>query len=307
MPTQSPMNPHPSVCSAAQTAALLPWRDLMQALAQAAADMQAGAIQAPARQVVPYPGAGVLLSMPATAADIGVHKLVNVFAENRAQGLPTINGVVSVSDGRTGVIRLILDGPTVTLRRTVAVSMLGLSRLWPQGPRHVVVFGTGAQAMGHVAALKALHPAAQVYVVGRTLAQAEQFVQACGHPRAVAVDQVGAEADLVITATTSATPVYDMPARPGRHVIAVGAYREDLAEIGPRTLHGSQLYVDDVEGARHEAGDYLQAGIDWATVRPLTDLLADRSPSGPVVFKTVGCAAWDLAAARCALAHQPLS
>lgn len=307
MTTNSPQMSGPPIFSPAQTAALLPWHDLMQALARAAADMQAGTIRAPARQVVPYPGGDVLLSMPATAADIGVHKLVNVFARNRAQGLPTINGVVSVSDGETGVIRLVLDGPTVTLRRTVAVSMLGLGRLWPQGPRHVVIFGTGAQAAGHVMALQALHPDARVDIIGRTLTQAGQFVQACGHAQARAVDHVGPDADLIITTTTSSTPVYDMPARPGRHVIAVGAYREDLAEIGAQTLRASRLYADDLEGARHEAGDYLQAGVDWARVRPLTDLLADPPSEEPAVFKTVGCAAWDLAAARCALAHQPLS
>jgi 1-piperideine-2-carboxylate/1-pyrroline-2-carboxylate reductase [NAD(P)H] len=60
--------------------------------------------------------------------------------------------------------------------------------------------------------------------------------------------------------------------------------------------------VDDVEGARHEAGDLIQAGVDWTGVRALGDILAGNKarPHGVPVFKTVGQAAWDLAAARVA-------
>ncbi|MGB7483450.1 MAG: hypothetical protein WA909_07265, partial [Castellaniella sp.] len=61
------------------------------------------------------------------------------------------------------------------------------------------------------------------------------------------------------------------------------------------------LFVDDPAGARHEAGDYLQADVDWSRVRSLSSLLDEGPPAGPAVFKSVGCAAWDLAAARCAL------
>lgn len=297
-------HPAPIVHSAAATQALLPWPALMQAIAQAARDLQQGGIQAPPRQALPFPQGGVLLSMPATAADVGVHKLVNVVASNRARNLPTIHGMVSVYDGQTGELRLLLDGPTVTTRRTVAVSMLGLSRLLPVGPTHVAIFGTGTQSRGHIQALCALHPGCRIDVIGRTPESAEQLVSELGQAQVHAANRVAHSVDLVITATTSVHPVYQRPAQAGRIIIAVGAYRADLAEISPMTLDGSTLYVDELEGARHEAGDYIQAEIDWATVRDLTDLLDSPPPTQPCIFKTVGCAAWDLAAARCALAQQ---
>jgi len=286
---------------AAGTAALLPFPELMREIARAADDMAAGRLCAPARQAVPFPHGAVMLSMPATAADVGIHKLVNVAPDNRALGLPTINGVVSVYDGLTGRLRMQLDGPTVTARRTAAVSMLALSRLLPGGPRHAAVFGTGTQAAGHVRALLDLYPDTRVDVIGHAPGRAETFAPSFGSDRVRPAGAVDPAADVVITATTSATPVYDQPAATGRLVIGVGAYRHDLAEIGARTLAGSQLFVDDPEGARHEAGDYLQAGVDWSRVRSLADLLAAGPPEAAAVFKSVGCAAWDLAAARCAL------
>lgn len=294
------MNETP-VCDAAGTAARLPFSALMREIARAAGDLAAGRLCAPARQAVPFPGGAVMLSMPATAADVGIHKLVNVAPDNRALGLPTINGVVSVYDGVTGRLRLLLDGPTVTTRRTAAVSMLAVQRLLPGGPRHAAVFGTGTQAAGHVLALLTLHPDVRVDVIGHAPGRAEAFAETFDDGRVRPAGQVNPAADLVLTATTSAVPVYEQPAREGRLVIGVGAYRHDLAEIGARTLAGSHLFVDDPEGARHEAGDYLQADVDWSRVRSLSSLLDEGPPAGPAVFKSVGCAAWDLAAARCAL------
>lgn len=290
------------VCSGTQTEALLPFPELMEAIARAAGDMDAGAIQAPARQAVPFPEGATMLSMPATAADIGVHKLVNVVPSNPALGLPTIRGVMSVYDGATGELRALLDGPTVTARRTAAVSMLGLRMLHRDGPRHASVFGTGTQARSHVAALLSLYPDVRVHIVGRTPDKAEPFAARFKDARVSAATAVHLETDLVICATTSPTVIYDEPPRADRLVVGVGAYRHDLAEIGPHTLAGSHLFVDDLAGAREEAGDYLQAGVDWGTVKPLSALLSEGGGApGPAVFKSVGCAAWDLAAARCAL------
>ncbi|MDT4870614.1 Delta(1)-pyrroline-2-carboxylate reductase 2 [compost metagenome] len=75
-----------------------------------------------------------------------------------------------------------------------------------------------------------------------------------------------------------------------------------MAELGKVTLDGSDLYADDPAGARHEAGDLLRAEIDWARVGSLAAVLRGEIDSArPAVFKSVGTAAWDLAAARVAL------
>ncbi|OSN02599.1 hypothetical protein AU490_01045 [Lonsdalea populi] len=63
-------------------------------------------------------------------------------------------------------------------------------------------------------------------------------------------------------------------------VIGVGAFKPNMAEIGPYTLAGSEVFVDDPEGAKQEAGDSLLAGVDWASVRSLIDALRDAPAAG---------------------------
>ncbi|MGP1614323.1 MAG: bifunctional Delta(1)-pyrroline-2-carboxylate/Delta(1)-piperideine-2-carboxylate reductase [Pollutimonas bauzanensis] len=300
--------PAPSIAvfNAAETAALLPFPELVAALALACSEYASGAIHAPERQVVPFPQGGVMLSMPATAHDIGIHKLVNVMPGNRALDLPTIHGVVSAFDGRSGRELCVLDGPTVTARRTAAVTMLGLKTFLARPPGQVALIGTGTQAGGHIEALAALYPGLHVTAVGSSQEKAQAFIDA---HRSLPLQLQAAAAtpddiDAVITLTTSAVPVYTRPARAGLLLVGVGAFKPELAEIGPATLAGSRIYVDDPAGARHEAGDLIQAQVDWSAVRSLADALAHGAPfDHPIVFKTVGCAAWDLAAARCALAR----
>jgi len=287
-----------------QTAALLDFGELVDGVAVAAAELDAGAIRSPERLVVPLGAGAVMLSMPAAAQDIAIHKLVNVHPDNKRRGLPAIHGAVTVCDTATGQVRCVLDGPEVTGRRTAAVSLLAIRQLLPQAPQHILLIGTGTQARYHVQALHALYPQAQVWVQARTPDAAARFCDAHGdlygrlQPRGDAAPAM----DVVITLTTSTEPVYDEAPRAGCLVIGVGAFRPEMAELGATTLHGSDLYADDPSGARHEAGDLLGAGVDWSRVASLGALLRGAlDPARPAVFKSVGTAAWDLAAARVAL------
>jgi 1-piperideine-2-carboxylate/1-pyrroline-2-carboxylate reductase [NAD(P)H] len=205
-----------------------------------------------------------------------------------------------------------LDGATVTERRTAAVSMLGIETLLGRPPERVLLVGTGVQALSHAKALAALYPATRLDVAGRSRESVEAFrvelnvlLPGAGGLRHEAADlaDIDEEVDVVITATTSSEPVYRLAARAGRLLIAVGSFKPAHAEIGAQTVRASRIYVDDLEGARHEAGDLLQAAVDWERVQGLSAAFGQSSLAGtdPVLLKTVGCAAWDLAAARVAL------
>ncbi len=291
---------------AAATQTRLPMAELCREVAQAAAELAAGHIHSPERQALPLPEGGTLLSMPASAADIAIHKLVNVCPRNAGQGLATIHGVVSVYDAVSGVPQLLLDGPTVTARRTAAVSLLAILTLLPQPPRHVALVGTGKQARAHAAALAETWPGLRVDIHSRSADSAATCCQQLASLPLQLTPKVGRiddGAEVVILLTTSRRPLYNEPARAGRLLIGTGAFRPEMAELGPMSIAGSQLFCDDVPGARHEAGDLIQAGVDWAQVHSLADALAGRfDPAAPRLFKSVGSAAWDLAAARCALA-----
>jgi 1-piperideine-2-carboxylate/1-pyrroline-2-carboxylate reductase [NAD(P)H] len=308
--TYPPMTrPTTQIFDADATARLTPYAALVDALKRASIDYAQRRIASPERLVVPLNEGGVLLSMPATAPDLAIHKLVNVCPGNAPRGLPTIHGQVMAFDADTGETLFILDGPTVTGRRTAAMSMLGVATFAAARPREFLLIGTGTQALNHLQAIGEIYPEARVWVKGSAPARAEAFcaahrgkvseLQPLAQPDAPLPESI----DTVIALTTSRQPVYDEAARAGRLVIGVGAFTPEMVEIGARTIAGSALFVDDEAGAKHEAGDFIQAGVDWASVRGIASVLdtSARAPAQtPVVFKSVGCAAWDLAACRVA-------
>jgi len=324
---------------AATTAARLPYAALADTVAQVLRDARAGRAYAPARLVMPVSGPGSLLLMPAANADIAITKMITVHPHNPARGLPAIHGDVVVMDAATGVRRLLLDGPTVTARRTAAVSLLAARLLAPEPAGDLLLIGAGAQARAHLEAFRFGLGTRRVTIIARTAASAETLA---AHARqlgleatalaggdaagvAEATRSVLSKTPLVITATPSAQPVLPDLAEPGhtvgdawgpRHFIAaVGAFRPDMAELPPRLcVHAAaadRLYADTLVDLEAEAGDLLQAGVPWSRVRPLqqcVDALPDARPQvapvSPVVFKSVGSALWDLAACVLALSKR---
>lgn len=295
-----------------QTAQALPYDKLVPAIAQAARQLADGSINAPERQVVKIDASSVLLSMPAIGADIGVTKLITVHGDNARHGLPAIQGEVIVFDTATGKRHVLLDGPTVTARRTAAVTLLGIRQLAARTPESALLIGTGVQAAAHADALVAFFGIERFVVASRDPSHAQAFCDALvrRHPqvRAVAIDAATARAempdtDLVIALTTSRSPVIPSRLRADTLAIGVGAFKPEMAEFPADLLHARRIVVDHLAGAQHEAGDLLQARVDWLTVRDLGNVVINGWSGTAVspVLKTVGHAAWDLAAARVAV------
>ena len=301
------------ILDATQTAQALPYAKLVPAIAQAARELAGGQIRAPERLVVPIDQASVLLCMPALGPDISVTKLVTVHADNAQHHLPVIQGEVVVFDTASGRRLALLDGPTVTARRTAAVTLLGIATLAPRKPASVLLIGTGAQAAAHVDALVEFFGVSQFWSAAREIGKAQQFCDALrlrhphcrATPLTMATLATGLPAtDVVIALTTSKIAVIPAHIAPDTLAVGVGAFKPDMVEFPAALLHSRQIVVDDLAGARHEAGDLIQAGIDWSQVRELAGMLDQPPPTGAgslPVFKTVGQAAWDLAAARVAL------
>lgn len=301
------------ILNATQTAQALPYSALVPAIGQAAREKAEHRIHAPDRQVVPIDEASVLLGMPAIGADIGVTKLITVHTGNAKHKLPAIQGEVIVFDTATGRRLALLDAPTVTARRTAAVTLLGIERLALKRPSSVLLIGTGTQASAHADALIEYLGIRQFRVAGLDMQSAEAFCKdlRARHGDVAALpadiskaDRDCVEVDVIIALTTSKTPVIPVNIPPSTLSIGVGAFKPDMAEFPPELLHRRAIVVDDLAGARHEAGDLIQAQIDWSRVRELSEApFGDGKPDGEApVFKTVGQAAWDLAAARVVLA-----
>lgn len=296
--------------SPAETAQRIPYDALCRAIADILLKKRRGLATAPERMVVPLAKGGVLLIMPATDGTLAVTKIVTVHPENPAAGLPLIQGEVIVMDARTGERLAVLDGITVTARRTAAVSALAARHLapFPTGP--LLVFGAGVQARSHIQAFREVLGVSEVMIASRTRSTAlaaRDFAQSLGMAASV-VDETDAavrRAPLIVTATTSPKPVFPDHVRSDAFVAAVGVFQPDRAELPAELVRRARLYVDTREGAESEAGDLIQAGVDWAAVTPLASVLAGErlpEPCAPVVFKSVGHALFDLAAAVVAVA-----
>jgi ornithine cyclodeaminase/alanine dehydrogenase-like protein (mu-crystallin family) len=304
------------VVTAAQAYALAPMPRLIEALRDA---FRTGCV-APVRQVASVPGGSgdrIILSMPAFDLDgSGVVKLVTVFPDNRDRFVPTVRAIIVVFSD-TGEPVAILDGTTVTQLRTAAASALASTYLSRDDSTHLVIIGTGALAPYMALAHCAVRPIRSVTVWGRrgerALATAATIRSMLGNDIEIlgstSLEQALATADIVSCATTSVTPVLRGEwLQPGTLVDLVGGYSADRREADDTVVQRSRIFVDTLAGAMEEAGDILDPLARGVIRREkiegeLADLVTGRtsgrrSRDEIIMFKSVGAAIEDLAAAR---------
>jgi 1-piperideine-2-carboxylate/1-pyrroline-2-carboxylate reductase [NAD(P)H] len=292
----------------AQTAARLPYSTLA---AEIAALLRDPTVQVPPRLVQPLPGGGSLFVMPALDSRLAITKLITFTPANAGTGRPTIQGDLVVFDLASGERRLLLDGPTVTARRTAAVSLLAAQTLAPNPAGPLLIVGAGIQGRAHLEAFAAGLPIKEVRIASRSAASAQALAD---HARTLGLhtevvsdpDAALADCPLVVACTPASGVVLQAPPRPDAFIAAVGSFTPKMVELAPelcRQVAGQGTIVVDTRDADHEAGDLLQAGLDVARFATLDDWIRQPQgrPPGPVLFKSCGWAGWDLAAARLAL------
>nr|WP_172689140.1 delta(1)-pyrroline-2-carboxylate reductase family protein [Enterobacter asburiae]AQZ19808.1 hypothetical protein [Enterobacter asburiae] len=292
--------------NAKETAHLIGHLALFNSLEKVCREYGEGKISCPPRTYISLPEHGHLFSMVASAHDITVHKLILVNPNNRKRDLPLVHSEVRVYDSKSGESILLLDGPTVTERRTAVLSAVGMRHLCSAPPSEGMLIGTGKLAISHLQAFNILFPNMSFWIKATSEAKAKEF---CRKHSSIGVELrpctsnvVPESVDVVITMTSSTNPVYSEPAIAGRLLIGVGTCNPNASEIFADTVRSSQVVIDEKTGGINEAGDLLQAKIDWSEVNSLSDILTSQPDfSRPIFFKTVGCAAWDLAAARVAI------
>lgn len=312
------------VLSASDLDAALDVETAIEAMRTAFGRLSAGEASVPPRGRLESPrGTTLLMSafLPAAAA-LGA-KIVSVFPDNAERDLPPVTGAVLLLDADTGLPRAVLDGTFLTARRTAAASALATRLLAPEDASVLALFGAGAQARAHVDALRAARPVREIRIVSRTVASAEElaaelsgrFRAEFDPPRVAAFEDRRAAldgADLVVTATTSAEPVFEGPdLEPGAHVNAIGAYSPGTREVDDDVILRARVVVDSRQAAWEEAGDLLiplgRGTIDRSHVAAeLGEIVNGDRPEGAdghelTLFKSVGNAVQDVALARAAL------
>lgn len=293
---------------AAATARALPFPALVAALER----MFVAGCEVPARQVHAVGGALTALVMPAWVPGryFGL-KVVNVAPGNAALGLPGLFASYQLFDATTGAPLALIDGGELTARRTAAASALAASRLAPADARRQLIVGAGRVGSLLAPAYRAVRAIDDVMVWSRDAQAAARLAAtlvADGFPARAVGDlaAAAASADIVSCATLAAEPLIRGEwLRPGTHLDLIGGFTPAMREADDACFAGAEVWIDTAE-ALAKAGDLMHPIAAGALRREdvrgtLADLCAapavPRDPAARTVFKSVGTALEDLAAA----------
>ncbi len=259
--------------------------------------------------VANYP-AGDFRAMPAIGGGFALLKWVTSFPGNRSRGLPTVTGLVVLSDAEEGSVLAVLDAAAVTALRTAAAAVLAADTLCRPEASSWAVVGCGVNGAETARMLVARGAAPLVWDVDEARRQA---VAELLDVRVAASAAEGLGCDVVVTVTPGSEQLYREDAlRPGQHVSLMGADGPGKAEVAIEELQRSHLFCDDWEQASH--GGELATAVAAGVVRRedvtelgkvLTGEADGRRSAGDVtLFDSTGLAIQDLAVAKAAYAKR---
>jgi ornithine cyclodeaminase len=292
---------------------LLDMEGCIGAMEGALAALARGEVHVPLRFVMrPGEEPSLLGLMPAhRAGDTPLYSLktVAVFPDNPKRGLDAHQGTVTLFDGETGEVRVLMNASAITAIRTAAVSAVATRLLARDDARVLGILGAGVQARSHLEALPLVRNFDSVRIYGRTAEHARALADEAGAQAVGSAEEAVRDADVVVTATSSAEPVLAREwLKPGAHVNAIGGRPPQMTELDSATIADSAFFVDRRESAEAEAGDYRAAVASGAIgsdhIRAelgevLIGAKAGRSHEDEItVFRSLGLAVEDLAAAE---------
>ncbi len=303
----------------------LPMQDAIEAMKRAYAALSDGRTEAPLRTRVNVPAhQGLTLIMPAfvQAAEgeaLGI-KAVSLFPQNPARGLAYIQAAVLILEPDSGRALALLEGSSLTAIRTGAASGAAIDLLARKDARVVAIMGAGTQARTQLEAACTIRTVERVLVYDPDHDKAKRFAEEMAgrvpvpHDVRVAANPTEAvqQADIICTATTSLTPVFeDAAVKAGTHISAVGSYTPEMQEVPSETIARARVVVDSRAACLEETGDLIQpirAGVFTAAHihAELGEIVLGRksgreSDDQITYFKSVGIAVQDVAAAQVAL------
>ena len=227
----------------------------------------------------------------------------------------TLNGrftfIVVLFSNSDGSVLAVMEGESMTGFRTAAVTAIAADHLALKDARTLAVFGTGFQARAHVSALLQVRKFSKILVVGIENCEAfaddikRQYGVDC---EVVSAAQAAAQAEVILTATRSDTPLFSGELlRPGAFVAAIGSSKPSAREIDDATLRRARgIVVEWTPQAKTEAGDLLLAKADvfrWDDVIELPDVVSGyrcvrAHDDDIIVYKAIGVGMEDVALAE---------
>ena len=268
----------------------------------------------PPKVYVPAYPAGDFRAMPALGGGHALLKWVTSFPGNPAQGLPTVMGLVLLSDASNGSLRAALDASAVTALRTGAAAVLAAETLGRSDAETAAVVGAGVNGIAAARTFLARGRDVLIHDVDQEraeLAAAELTLQRAA-TRSVGLEEALA-ADLVVTVTPGHEVLLpEGSLSPGQHVSLMGADGPGKAEIAVDELLRTRIFADDWEQASHngelvhavEAGRLERSGVTELGAVLAGDAEGRRSDEEITTFDSTGLAIQDLGIALAAIERE---
>jgi ornithine cyclodeaminase len=312
------------VLGAEEIAEALSMEEAIEIVKEAYVQLSTGQAQSPLRTMLrlQHPGEAALV-MPGyleKSQALGA-KMVTVIPQNPLRGLPATQALVILLDAETGQPCAILEGTLLTRLRTGAAAGLASQVFSRPESSRLAMFGAGGQAFHQLLGILAVRKIHQIRIfdllpdrVDTLLDMARRVPQTrgleIGKARSPAEALEGA--DIVMTITTSSTPVFDGTLlKEGTHINAFGAFRPSMQEVDETTLLRSRIFVDSIPACLEEAGDLLipiQKGrLDRSAIlgeigEVICGKVAGRTHASDITyFKSVGNTVQDLSVGRAIL------
>ncbi len=297
---------------------VLDMESCIAAMEDVLARLARGELTNPLRSLMMPPGPAAMGLMPAHASganSVFSLKEIVVVPDNPGRGLDPHQGSVILHDGTTGQLSAVVNASPITEIRTAAVSGAATKLLARPGSRIVAVIGSGIQGRSHVDAMQTVLDDPIIRIWSRNPSHAEALALETHSLVASSVEEALAGADVVCTTTSASEPVVERRwLAPGAHINAAGAFPNGKArELSSETVGAARFFVDRRESTMHESGDFLVAAAELGLgaehiVAELGELLngtaeGRRSEHDLTVFKSMGIAAEDLAAAQLCVAR----
>ena len=258
------------VLGAADIRRLISMAEAIEVVKEAFIQLSEKKARAPVRTSLPVGVQGeAALIMPAFlegSRALGA-KLVTVFPGNPKAGLPATQALVFLVDAETGGPLAVLEGTYLTRLRTGAATGAATQLLSRSEAETLAVFGAGGQALAQALGVLAVRKIREVRIFDLLPKRAEELKEELGRQtglqqvrisRAGSAEQAAGGADILVTATTSRTPVFrGRTLGPGVHINAIGAFTPEMQEVDEETILRSRVFVDSVEACLEEAGDLI--------------------------------------------------
>jgi ornithine cyclodeaminase/alanine dehydrogenase-like protein (mu-crystallin family) len=288
------------VLSEDQVREALTYDELIPALRQAFMAFSAGLVQQPIRMVMRVAAdTGWFALMPAAYGNVMGAKLVTFYPGNAALGKDTHHAMIQLFRAESGEPLAVMDGRLITEMRTAATSAVAVDLLASPQAQVLAILGSGVQARSHLRALAGIRDFKEVRVWSRSPENARKFADEAGAFPKTTVEETVSGADVVLTLTSSVEPVLcGKWLKRDALVCAVGAVTPDRRELDDEAMRGC-VVVESREAGQKEPGDILHSGAKiTAELGEILNGAAFDRGDRPVIFKSVGIAIEDIAAAK---------